>query len=608
MGFTWYSQREAGQIEAAKAQRDSIEIAEITRQEALLKMQNVNNPVVIGNAASVPLSQISSTLEPSLVSALSGKEEFYTMENEKMVVTISSKGAAIVSVQLKDYKTYDDTPLMLFNRADSEFSLNFLTSQNIKTSDFFFTPSNGESKKIVVSEGSNNKKLSLRLYFNETAYIEYLYSMTENDMVDLDVKFIGTSSYFSPSQNSVTLNWQNNSPRQERGFEYENQYTTFAYKLANTNSIEEASMSNEFKEDEVGEEIKWVAFKQQFFSSILVAKDDFSSGDVSFKTLNPQSGLIKHFNADLTLPYTPQTEGYSFSFFFGPNSYNTMKEYDQDFQELVPLGWSLFRWITLYIIIPTFNFLGNYITSYGLIILLLTLFIKLIIFPFTYKSYLSMAKMRILKPEVDAVTAKFPNKEDAMKKQQATMELYNRAGVNPMGGCLPMLFQLPIIIAMFRFFPASIELRGASFWWVKDLSSYDSILQLPFTIPFYGDHVSLWALLMAVSMYFTSKINMQQSAGATSQMPGMNFMMLYIMPVMLLVWFNNYSSALCYYYFLSNIITLFQTIGIRRFVNEDKLHARMKENAKKPVKQSGFKQRMDMMVKQQQEMANKKKK
>lgn len=605
LGFTWYSQKEVAQNQAVKVKRDSIARVEALSAAANQIAQQQHNASISAadstGAVIMADSNIvaNSTLEPALVAALNGNEEIYTMENDKMIVKVSSKGAAIVSVELKGYKTFDNQPLMLFNKRNSEFALNFFTRQNIKTSNFYFTPVTA-NKNIVVSGEDGKGELSMRLYFDATSYIEYLYTMTSNDMVDFDIKLVGTDRFISPAQSNITIDWSNDSPRQERGYEYENQYTTFAYKFPNTTDIEEASMSKDNKTEDIKTKVKWVAFKQQFFSSILVAKDDFSDATLSFQTLSPQSGLIKHFSSQMSVPYTPQTEGYSFSFYFGPNSFTTMKEYDQDFQKLIPLGWSLFRWITRFVIIPTFNFLGGFIDSYGLIILLLTIFIKLIIFPFTYRSYLSMAKMRIIKPEVDAIGEKFPRKEDAMKKQQAVMELYRRAGVNPMGGCLPMLFQLPIIIAMFRFFPASIELRGEGFLWATDLSSYDSILQLPFNIPFYGDHVSLWALLMAVSMYFTSKINMQQTASSTTQLPGMNFMMLYVMPIMLLVWFNNYSSALCYYYFLSNIITLVQTMAIRRIVNEDKLHLRMKENAKKPMKKSGFQQRMESLAKQQE--------
>ncbi len=605
VGYILITQNQAKEQAVIKKQQDSIAYVkqqQLNEERARMQASMAQNSATIQQQQT---TQDSGVEEVGLIQSLRGTEKFYTMENDKMIVTLSNKGASIVSVQLKDYTTYDGQPLMLFEYPNSNFDLSFFTRQNINTSNHFFTPVDAR-ERIVVS-GDGEQTLAMRLYLDETSYIEYLYTMTaSSDMVDFDIRFNNVDKYLSPAQNLLTIRWSNDSPRQERGFDYESQYTKFAYKYPNASDIEEAGMGDE-KSEEVKTKIEWVAFKQQFFSSIFVAKNSFAEGNISYKTLAPESGYIKHFDANLSIPYSPQTTEYNFSFYFGPNSYTTMKEYDLSFQELIPLGWSLFRWISRFIIIPTFNFLDGFISSYGLIILLLTIFIKLIIFPFTYRSYLSMAKMRLIKPEIDALGEKFPRKEDAMKKQQAMMELYKRAGVNPMGGCLPMLFQFPIIIAMFRFFPASIELRGESFLWAKDLASYDSILELPFTIPFYGDHVSLWAILMAVSMYFTSKINMQQQASSSSQMPGMNFMMLYMMPIMLLVWFNNYSSGLCYYYFLSNIITLIQTMAIRRMVNEDKLRAQMKSNSAKPIKKSGFQKRLEDMQRQQQAQQNNKK-
>ena len=307
----------------------------------------------------------------------------------------------------------------------------------------------------------------------------------------------------------------------------------------------------------------------------------------------------------MTLPYSASmTEGYDLQFYFGPNKFSVLKQYgDLEFQKLVPLGWWIIGWINRYVVIPVFDFLGSYIANFGIVILILTVLIKLLIFPLTYKSYLSTAKMRLLKPEIDKLNEKYPRKEDAMKKQQAMMQLYKSAGVNPMGGCLPMLIQFPILIAMFRFFPAAIELRDKSFLWADDLSSYDSIWTFPdgFSIPFYGDHVSLFALLMAVSLFITSKINYAQSAGMSNQqMPGMKFMMLYLMPVLLLVWFNNYSAGLCYYYFLSNLITIGQTYAFRYIVDEKKLHAQMMENTKKPIKKSKWQMRLEEMQRQQE--------
>lgn len=606
IGYSWFNQKNVQEAQRAKFVQDSIARVEAARFAAEHPQTSTFSEAEANKTVQTEETSVNTTtLEPGLIAALNGEEKFYTLENDKMIVTLSNKGGAIVSVELKDYKTYDDKPLMLFNKEHSEFALNMFTRQNIRTSNYYFTPVTEEN---LVVKGNDAGVFAMRLYFDDSAYIEYMYTMTQSDMIDFDIRMVNTERYLSPAQSTISIDWKNRSPRQERGYDYENQYTTFAYKYPDTGSIEEASMTKETKTEDVKTKMQWVAYKQQFFSSIFVAKDNFLDGTISATTLSPTSGFIKDFASNLTLPYSVNNKEYKFSFYFGPNSYNVMKDYDMEFQELIPLGWSLFRWISRFIIIPTFDFLGGFINNYGLIILLLTIFIKLIIFPFTYKSYISMAKMRILKPEVDALNEKYPRKDDAMKKQQAMMDLYKKAGANPMGGCLPMLFQMPIIIAMFRFFPASIELRGEGFWWVRDLASYDSILDFGFNIPFYGDHVSLWALLMAVSMYFTSKINMQMNSGSSQQMPGMNFMMLYLMPIMLLVWFNNYSSGLCYYYFLSNIITLLQTIGIRRLVNEPKLRAQMAENSKKPIKKSSFQQRMDALAKQQEEQRRMQKK
>ena len=317
----------------------------------------------------------------------------------------------------------------------------------------------------------------------------------------------------------------------------------------------------------------------------------------------------------MTVPYTPQTQNYDFAFYFGPNKYSILKKVefpagdDIHLERLVPLGWGIFGWVNRWCVIPVFDFLRNYIANFGIIILILVILVKIVIFPMTYKSYVSMAKMRLIKPKVDELNKKYPKQEDAMKRQQATLELYKKAGINPMGGCIPMLIQLPILIAMFRFFPASIELRGQSFLWADDLSSYDSVLNLPFSIPFYGDHVSLFALLMAISLFGYSWYNYQQTASSQPQMAGMKFMMLYLMPIMMLLWFNSYSSGLCYYYLLSNLITIGQTLVIRRMVDDEKIHAIMEANAarKSKGKKSKFQQRYEELLRQQEQQRTRRK-
>ncbi|PLX11297.1 MAG: membrane protein insertase YidC, partial [Marinilabiliales bacterium] len=342
-----------------------------------------------------------------------------------------------------------------------------------------------------------------------------------------------------------------------------------------------------------------VSYQHQFFSSILVADNFLANGIIEYKSFEEGDKYLKYFESTIGLPFEFTSESsVPLSFYFGPNHFNTLKQYELGFEKIIPLGKSIFGWINRFVIIPAFNFLDNFITNYGLIILILTILIKLVLFPLTYKSYLSTAKMRVLKPEIDEISKKFPKKEDAMKKQQATMAMYKKVGVNPMGGCIPMAIQFPILIAMFRFFPASFELRQKAFLWADDLSSFDSIIDLPFTIPQYGDHVSLFTILMAIALIFSSKLNTGQMNDANQQMPGMKFMMTYMMPVMLLFIFNSYSSGLSYYYFLSNVITLGQTLFIRRFVDDEALLKKLHDNKKKPVKKSKWQERLEAAAKQ----------
>lgn len=597
-GFSYFGTKQAEQAAQQKAVADSIYRAEnpqleVAQQEAIEKSVGEN----------VTPTYSSHYLEQAATEAA----QFYTLENENLKMVISSKGATVVSAELKGYKTYEGDPLMLFDRESSKFDLSFYTNQPISTSALAFTSSS--PKSVTASEGKDGS-ISFKLHCDSLSYVEYIYTLgADSYMVDLDINFVGMEPLMNRNQGDLALRWSNVSFQNERGFDYEDRYTTVAYIYPEESDIEELSLAKSVENETIEQPLHWVAFKQQFFSSILVARDNFNGGQVGYETMIPGSGKMKQFNAMLSLPYTPATSSYALSFYFGPNQYNTLKGYDQHFERLVPLGWGIIGWINRLIVIPTFNFLSQFISSYGLIILLLTIIIKLIILPFTYNSYISMAKMRLLKPDIDAINEKFPSKEDAMKKQQATMELYGKAGVSPLGGCLPMLFQLPVLIAMFNFFPASIELRGESFLWAKDLSSYDSICSLPFDIPFYGNHISLFAILMGISLFVSSKLNFAQTnASSNQQLPGMTFMTLYMMPVMLVLWFNNYASGLSYYYLLSNLITIGQSYGFRKLVDDKKLHDKMKDNAKKPRKQNAFQQRYEEMLRQQQQMQDQQKK
>lgn len=554
-----------------------------------------------------------------LAAARDGEEREFVVENDVMAVTFSTRGGQIRDVLLKDYTKYAprgerNIPVSLMDPATARFDLSFfvkngLNNVKVNTMEYVFTPS------AVETTADGARAVRMRLPISETAALEYEYLIYDTKapardyLVDFDVRLVNMAAEMA-NQTSIGIDWSNTSYQNERGFKNENMYTTVAYRFPGESSIEELSMSDEERSKEITTSVNWVAFKQHYFSSVFIAPQNLSYADVGFTTAQPGSGYIKDFSARMTVPYTAQTTGYDFAFYFGPNEYSILKKVgdtdagdgDLYLERLIPLGWGIFGWINRWCVIPVFDLLRNYIPSFGIIILILAVLVRLVISPLTYKSYVSMAKMRLIKPQVDELAKKYPKQEDAMKRQQATMELYKKAGINPMGGCIPMLIQMPILIAMFRFFPASIELRGQSFLWAGDLSSYDSVLNLPFSIPFYGDHVSLFALLMALSTFGYSYYSYQQTASSQPQMAGMKFMMLYLMPLMLLLWFNDYSSGLCYYYLLSNLLTIGQTLIIRRMVDDTKIQAIMQANAarKSNGKKSKFQQRYEELLRQQE--------
>ena len=551
-----------------------------------------------------------------LTAAQEAEPEEFTVENEVMTVRFSTRGGQITGVTLKDYTKYAprgqrDQLIELMDPASARFDMSFyvkngLNNVKVNTMDYVF-------RAEPVETAGDARRVTMRLAMAENAWLEYEYLIynkqaPERDyLVDFNVRLVNMAPQMA-NQTSIGIDWSNVSYQNEKGFQNENMYTTLAYRFPGESSIEELGMSDGAKSKSVSTAVNWVAFKQQFFSSVFIAPQNVSSANMAFDTAAPGSELLKSFSVQMAVPYSAQVEGYDFAFYFGPNKYAILKKVtdnngaDLHMERLIPLGWGIFGWVNRWCVIPVFDFLRNYIGSFGIIILILVILVKLVISPLTYKSYVSMAKMRLIKPQVDELNKKYPKKEDAMKKQQATMELYKKAGINPMGGCIPMLIQLPILIAMFRFFPASIELREQPFLWADDLSSYDSIVNLPFSIPFYGDHVSLFALLMAVSLFGYSYFNYQQTASSQPQMAGMKFMMVYMMPIMMLFWFNSYSSGLCYYYLLSNIFTIGQTLVIRRIVDDEKIHAVMQANAarKSKGKKSKFQQRYEELMRQQE--------
>lgn len=569
-------------------------------------------------AAAVRECQVEA-LGATLAAAREAEAEEFTVENDVMAVRFSTRGGQVTGVTLKDYKRYaprgeEGRPVEMMDPATARFGMTFyvkngLRNVDVNTLDYVF-------EAEPVAEGPEGEQVVvMRLPVSGDASLEYRYTIydtasPERDyLVGFDVRLVNMAREMA-NQTQIQIDWSNTSYQNEKGFKNENMYTTVAYRFPGEKSVEELGMSEEEKSKEVTSSLNWVAFKQQFFSSVFIAPENVSYADLGFSTAHPGSGYVKDFTARMTVPYTPQTEGYDFAFYFGPNKYSILKKVslsegdDLHMERLIPLGWGIFGWVNRWCVIPVFDFLRNYIPSFGIVILILAVLIRLVISPLTYKSYVSMAKMRLIKPQVDELAKKYPKQEDAMKRQQATMELYKKAGINPMGGCIPLLIQMPILIAVFRFFPASIELRDQSFLWADDLSSYDSVLNLPFSIPFYGDHVSLFALLMALSMFVYSYYNYQQTASAQPQMAGMKFMMVYMMPVMLLLWFNSYASGLCYYYLLSNLLTIGQTLVIRRMVDDSKIQAIMQANAARKSKgrKSKFQQRYEELMRQQEAM------
>ncbi|MDR0969383.1 MAG: membrane protein insertase YidC [Lentimicrobiaceae bacterium] len=551
--------------------------------------------------------------------ASEGESNVLTVENNVLRLMIDSKGGFPKQVELKDYYTWDSLPLLLFDANHTSFDLNFFAqNRNINTSEFYFKPYLNDrpfdGETLTLPEENDSLVFSMRLFTDDLAgnvntdkYIEYQYIIKQNHyMIDFNINIIGLQDVIA-SNGFMTINWIADLQRQEKSVDRFNGSTIF-YKNLN-DDVDNLSESKD-EQEIIKSRLKWISFKQRFFSSTIVAKDQFDNATVSTTTKkivsNPR--YLKTMKTDIGLPYQSSSEStIPLSFYFGPNSYYTLSTYNMDLERQVPLGWEFFllAWINVYIVIPVFDLLGSYGWNYGIVILVLTILLKLILFPIAYKTYFSSAKMRVLKPEVDEINARYPKQEDAMKKQQAIMTLYKQAGASPMGGCLPVLLQMPILFAMFRFFPSSIELRQKSFLWATDLSSYDSILDLPFNIPFYGDHVSLFTLLMTISTIIYSKVN-SQMMGQTNQMPGMK-MIMYLMPVMFLGIFNSYAAGLSYYYLLANLITFAQMFVFRFAINEDKVRAQIEINKKKPIKKSNFQKRLEEAQKAQQRQLNQQK-
>ncbi|MDP4238085.1 MAG: membrane protein insertase YidC [Bacteroidota bacterium] len=540
-----------------------------------------------------------------------GVEKFYTLESELVKITLSSKGGRICSVQLKKYSKRDSLnnahPLILFDEKESNMGFTFVTSNNrvLNSSNLYFEPVSG-----VTKDAKGNQTLILRLKTTGQAYLDFAYTLpADNYMLGFGLKANGMNTVMPAGTNSLDMQWASKIRQQEKGRKFEDRYSSIQYKFV-SDDVEKLSESKN-DEKKLTNKVKWIAFKDQFFSSILIANDALSSTSMKSTLETENSGYLKSYNAEMSVPFDPSGKvPTTFRWYFGPNQYKILSAYDKgvkadselSLNKLIPLGWGIFGWVNRFAIIPMFNLFSRFMTNFGLIILLMTVAIKLVLFPLTYKSYMSSAKMRVLKPEIDEINARIPA-EKAAERQKATMDLYSKVGVSPMSGCLPTLFQMPILFAMFSFFPASIELRQQSFLWATDLSAYDSIMQLPFTVPFgFGSHVSLFCLLMTATNIVFTKLNMTNTATADQPGGAMMKWMMYLMPLMFLFMFNNYASGLSYYYFISTLISIGQTYVIRSTVDEKKLLAELhaKRNSKKPVKKSGFMARLEKMQQEQQ--------
>lgn len=532
-------------------------------------------------------------LSSSFGAARLGEEEIVTLENDQIIAKVSTKGGQVKSVQLKNETNFDGKPLMLLDENNSKFGFTFKADgENVHTADLFFTPQGGN---IKVS-GKDSTSLSFRLNYSDTQYLEYTYSLKGDGYnLGLDVKAVGIQNLMDVNTRTIALNWESTLLQKELNIKSERQKSSIFYKEIDGN-VDNLSESRDDEEMLDKDQLAWIAFKQHFFSATIASSQPMTNTALKVTT-DPADGIVKHYSATAHLAFAAQQDNqYSFNFFFGPNQYKVLKAQGDDFEKIIKMGWGPMSWINKYITVPLFDLLDGFHLGYGVIILLLTLVLKTILFPLTYKSYQSMAKMRVLKPQIDEIKERV-GEDNAVLVQQETMKLYKQAGVNPLGGCLPLVLQMPFTLAFFFFFPNLFELRGESFLWVKDLSTYDA----PITFaPFFGiSHISFMCILMTLTTVLSTWYNNStQSSAANNQMKYIG----YFMPLIFFFVLNDYPAGLNYYYFLSAVLTFLTQFIIRQFVDDDKILAKIEENKKKPKseKKSSFQQKMEEMMRQQQ--------
>ena len=576
IGFSIYNRPSQEEMERAQRYQDSIQA--IALQEAA-KLE--------AEAAAQSAQALTLDSTSLFFGANQGTEQFTTLENNLVKVTFSNKGGRVVSATLKDYNNQQGEPLTLFNEEESAMNFAFEgKNENILTEDLFFQPMNVTDSTVT-----------MRLQTTGAGYIDFAYRLLpETYMVDFNVRAQGMQNFFPAALKTVNIDWFQRARQQEKGFDFEQRYTSLTYKPVDDGSDYLSEMSDDKETFE--EPMQWIAFKNQFFSSVLIANQNFENVTLESTLQKEGSGYMKDYNADMTTFFDPTgKKATELQMYLGPNHFKTLlatndlvinQDEDPELEDLVYLGWPLVREINRWFTINLFDWLSGWGLNMGLVLLLMTIIVKAIVYPATYKSYMSSAKMRVLKPYIQKINEKYPKQEDALKKQQETMQLYSEYGVSPMGGCLPMLIQMPVFMALFFFVPNAIELRQESFLWAPDLSTYDDVINWGVNIPLLGDHLSLFCLLFSVTNILNTWYMMKQQDTGQQQMPGMKIMM-YLMPVMFIFIFNSYSSGLNYYYFISGLIGILTTIILRKTTNEPKLLAILEANKAKIKQQKGNK-------------------
>lgn len=591
--FMFYQNRPTPEeLEAQKAQQEQVEAEQKATENKVEDNTTVSSTPTINLQDSIAVANYKNSI--GAFGFTQPSDATTVLENNLLYLEITNKGGHIVEARMKQFKTYDSIPVYLVKDGNAEFGLNFSTSDNrvLNTKDLYFEPS--------LSKSGDNQVLSMKAKVSGDRFLEYRYEMKPDDyLVDFTIRSQGLNGILNSGQ-PVQMDWNLRGIRHSKSITYENRYTrlTYSHEDGKISKLSEGSDDEETEED-----IKWLSYRQHFFSSILASKEKFEKADLVSKDLveeeSKTAGFTKVYAASIPLQLAGGELSKNMHWYYGPTDVAVLDKYeDLNLDDSIPFGWGIFGWINRYVFTPFYTFLSGFL-PYGIAIIVMTILVRLAMSPATYKSYLSQAKMKVLKPEITELGEKY--KDNAMKKQQETMKLYGKAGVSPMAGCIPAVIQMPIFYALFMFFPTSFALRQKSFLWADDLSSFDTIFELPFYIPFYGDHVSLFPILASIAIFFYMMMTTGQNMPQQPGMPNMKFIM-YLMPFFMLVFFNNYASGLSLYYFVSNLITIGIMLVIKNFIlDNDKIHAQIQENKKKPKKENKFQRKMREMMEQAEE-------